>query len=206
MTTTLVIASDNPGKQAEMLRLLPPGFRVMTAREAGVALPAETGSTFEENATLKAVHTAASSGHYAIGDDSGLEVDALHGAPGVYSARYAGEPSDPVKNIEKLLRELDELPDAQRSARFRCSIVLASPGGETFQAQGVVEGTIGRKPRGSNGFGYDPVFIIASGRTFAEIDAEEKDAISHRGHALRALIPAILRIADNNEMNDDHNE
>lgn len=206
MSTTIVIASDNTGKQAEMLRLLPPGFRVITARDAGVTLPPETGSTFEQNATLKAVHTAKLSGHFAIGDDSGLEVDALDGSPGVHSARYAGEPVDPAKNIEKLLRALVAVPDKQRSARFRCSIVLASPSGETYQAMGVIDGRIGREPRGTNGFGYDPVFIISSGQTFAEIDADDKDAMSHRGQALRALVPTILQIAGDNEMNNDDNQ
>ncbi|MGE3797808.1 MAG: RdgB/HAM1 family non-canonical purine NTP pyrophosphatase [Thermomicrobiales bacterium] len=196
MSRTLVIASDNTGKQAEMVRLLPEGFTVVVAREAGVTLPPETGTTFEENALLKALHTAEQSGHYAIGDDSGLEVDALGGEPGVYSARYAGEPSNSARNIAKLLRAMHDVPDDQRTARFRCAIVLAGPDGSTVTEEGVVEGHIGRSPRGSDGFGYDPIFVASDGRTFAEISAHEKDTMSHRGQALRKLIPAIMAISE----------
>ncbi|MBI4688738.1 MAG: XTP/dITP diphosphatase [Nitrospirae bacterium] len=146
----------------------------------------EDGKTFEENAVKKAIAVSKHAGMPALSDDSGLEVDALNKAPGVLSARYAGEEADDRKNVEKLLREMINKED--RTARFVCCITLAFPHGEIKTFMGYCEGRIGEKPKGSNGFGYDPVFYPEGyNRTFAEIGDEEKDALSHRGTALRKL-------------------
>lgn len=147
----------------------------------------EDGITFEENAVKKALQIFKCTKMTAIADDSGLEVDALKGAPGVYSARYAGEPSDDFANSRKLLDEIKDVPDEERGARFVCCIALAEPDGvKTFI--GYVKGRIGREPRGVNGFGYDPLFFPEGhDRTFAEMDDTEKNAISHRAEALREL-------------------
>jgi XTP/dITP diphosphohydrolase len=147
----------------------------------------EDGITFEENAVKKAIQIFKCTKMTAIADDSGLEVDALKGAPGVYSARYAGEPSDDFANSRKLLDELKDIPDEGQGARFVCCIALAGPDGvKTFI--GYVKGRIGREPRGMNGFGYDPVFFPdGHDRTFAEMDDTEKNEISHRAMALKEL-------------------
>ncbi|MBI4687282.1 MAG: XTP/dITP diphosphatase [Nitrospirae bacterium] len=148
----------------------------------------EDGETFEENAVKKAKTIAERTCITAIADDSGLEVDALGGAPGVFSARYAGEPSDDKKNVEKLLNEMANIPDEKRKARFVCCIAIASPEGEINTFLGYVEGIIGREPKGENGFGYDPVFYPEGhNRTFAEMSGDEKNAMSHRGRAIRQL-------------------
>ncbi|HJZ88408.1 MAG TPA: RdgB/HAM1 family non-canonical purine NTP pyrophosphatase [Polyangia bacterium] len=156
----------------------------------------ETGASFEDNAVLKARAVAAASGHWALGDDSGLEVDALGGAPGVHSARYAGQPCDDAANNAKLLAALREVPAEKRSARFRCVLALASPEGELHTASGVCEGRIGWAPRGSGGFGYDPLFEVAGqgGRTMAELLLEEKNRLSHRARALAALRPLLAAL------------
>ncbi|MBX3069710.1 MAG: RdgB/HAM1 family non-canonical purine NTP pyrophosphatase [Thermomicrobiales bacterium] len=195
MSTTIVLASNNPGKLKELARILPAGFEVSTIGDFGIELPPETGLTFEENAQIKAQYAARETGHLAIGDDSGLEVDALDGAPGVYSARYAGEPPSDNRNTAKLLAALLDVPASNRTARFRCAIVLAAPNGATLVKHGSIEGIIGFEKRGSNGFGYDPVFAIPDGRSFAELSPGEKDDMSHRGRALRALIPEIAAFA-----------
>ena len=146
----------------------------------------EDGETFEENAVKKAVTIAHCTGRPALADDSGLEVSALIGAPGTLSARYAGEPADDRKNIEKLLRVMHFIE--KRDARFVCCIAFAVPGGEVRIFHGYIQGSIGKEPRGSQGFGYDPVFYpMGSDRTFAEMRDEEKDALSHRGRALMAF-------------------
>lgn len=151
----------------------------------------ETGTTFEENSRLKAVAIARCTGLWALADDSGLEVDALHGAPGVYSARYAGEGANDQKNVEKLLRALEGVPAGQRTARFRAVITLAGPEGDEKNIkafEGAAEGAIGTAPEGENGFGYDPVFYPEGhGRTFAQMPPAEKDSMSHRGKALEKL-------------------
>lgn len=148
----------------------------------------EDGKTFEENAVKKARAVSRHINMPALADDSGLEVYALDGAPGVLSARYAGENADDRKNTEKLLNEMRSVPDGKRGARFACCIALALPGGKTETFIGYSEGSIGREPKGSNGFGYDPVFYPAgSKRTFAEMADAEKDSLSHRGAALKKL-------------------
>lgn len=194
MTPILVVASSNPGKIAEIRRLLPEGISILLAGELGIALPPETGSSFRENAEIKATVVSQASGQFAVADDSGLEVDALAGMPGVRSARYSGEGATDARNIDKLLHELAAVPDSQRSARFRCAISLAHPDGSVQTVEGACEGSIGHEPRGQCGFGYDPVFRVPGGRSFAEMTAEEKDAISHRGKALRAMAPLLRAI------------
>jgi len=154
----------------------------------------ETGLSFVENAILKARFAAEASGLPAIADDSGLEVDALHGAPGIYSARYAGEPADDEANNRKLLRELENVADTERTARYRCAMAYLrwpqDPAPIVCQASW--DGRIGRAPRGSGGFGYDPLFVVeGSSRTAAEFDPAEKNRVSHRGLALRALVTAL---------------
>ena len=165
---------------------------------AGVALPdeidvRETGTTFEDNARIKAAALGGALGLLAVADDSGLEVDALDGAPGVYSARFAGAHATDQDNVELLLRKLEALAPAPRTARFVTVALARWPDGAEVVARGEVEGVITASPRGAGGFGYDPVFVPVpgDGRTFAEMAPEEKHAISHRGRAFRALVPTI---------------
>jgi len=153
----------------------------------------EDGKTFEENAIKKASHVSKYTGMVAIADDSGLEVDALDGAPGILSARYAGESADDRANIDKLLNEMRDIPPERRDARFACCIAIAFPDGEVKSFYGYIKGRIGMEPRGKNGFGYDPVFYPEGyDRTFAEMSDIEKNAISHRARALRALQRFLL--------------
>lgn len=193
MTGDLVLASANPKKAAELARLLEGlSLRILRPEEAG-GLPAvvEDGETFAANAAKKAISAARASGRWALADDSGLCVDALGGAPGVRSARYAGEPADDARNNAALLRALEGTAD--RRARFVCSIALADPSGDVaLRVEESVEGTILEAPRGRGGFGYDPLFFYPPlGRTFAELPPAEKDAVSHRGRALRSLRSAL---------------
>lgn len=192
----VVVASSNEGKVREIRHVLEPlGWEVVRASDVGrEALEVdETGETFLENALIKARAYAAAFGCPALADDSGLEVDALGGAPGVRSARYAGEPTDDAANNAKLLAELKDVPAAERTARFRCVMALVWPDGRVLAADGVCEGSIGFEPRGTGGFGYDPLFLpyAAPGKTMAELSPDEKSAISHRGAALRALRDAL---------------
>lgn len=187
----IVVATRNKKKLEELNRMLGGlGIKILGLGSfPECAEVEETGSTFEENARLKAVHAALFTGRYALADDSGLEVDALHGAPGVYSARYAGPQANDKSNLEKLLKELGETPEDKRGARFRAVLVLADAAGRVAAVfDGKVEGSIGFKPAGENGFGYDPVFYPAGHvRTFAQMSAAEKDSMSHRGRALEEL-------------------
>ncbi len=155
----------------------------------------ETGSTLEENARIKASALADALGLLAVADDTGLEVDALQGAPGVYSARYAGEQASYADNVDKLLRELEGVYPALRTARFATVAIARGPDGDEVVARGEVEGLVAAAPRGDRGFGYDPVFvpIEGDGRSFAEMTPEEKHAVSHRGRAFRALATAWAR-------------
>ncbi len=184
-----LIASHNMKKRAELARILAPlGITVLTAEEAGVALTEveETGTTFEENALLKARSGAKESSLPCVADDSGLCVDYLRGAPGVYSARYAGEHGNDYKNIQRLLEELQGVPDEKRTARFVSAAVCVFPDGREIVCRGECEGKIGFEIRGRGGFGYDPVFMVGS-KSFGELSPEEKDTLSHRGKALRQL-------------------
>jgi XTP/dITP diphosphohydrolase len=192
----LVLASANPDKAAEIAAVLGGSLDAeLVPRPADVPDVVEDGATLLDNARLKARALVAATGEAAVADDTGLEVDALGGAPGVYSARYAGEDATYADNVAKLLAELGSLPEAggTRSARFRTVALAAFPDGTEVWAEGVVEGTITAGGRGDGGFGYDPVFVPAGGdgRTFAEMKPEEKHDISHRGRAFRALADAL---------------
>lgn len=184
-----LIATHNLKKRDELQRILAPlGIHVLTADEAGVDLTdvEETGTTFEENALLKARSGAKEGNMPCIADDSGLCVDALDGAPGVYSARYAGEHGNDAKNNEKLLKELSDVPPEKRTAQFVSCVACVFPDGRELTVQGEVKGVIGYEPKGENGFGYDPLFYVGE-RSFAQFTSAEKDAVSHRGNALRGL-------------------
>ena len=189
MKRKIVFATANPGKLREAAEILGENFEIVSAAAAGVPddIP-ETGTTLQENSLIKADHIWRKTGLDCFADDTGLEVDALGGAPGIHTARYAGEGKDLNANIDKLLRELDRIPDAPRTARFRTSVALVL-GGEHFFFDGIMEGAIARGRHGHGGFGYDPVFQPegCGGLTAAEISEEEKNAISHRGKALRAM-------------------
>ena len=194
---TVIVATGNAGKLAEIRHALEPtGWVFTTAAELEVDAPEveETGATFEENALLKARAYRDIFGMPALADDSGLEVDALGGLPGVRSARYAGETAKDADNNAKLLPELADATDDRRTARFRSVAALVGTDGSETVASGACEGAIGREPHGSGGFGYDPLFLPAAapGRTMAELSMEEKNAISHRGRALRALRDRLL--------------
>jgi XTP/dITP diphosphohydrolase len=196
----LVLASANPDKAREITAILSAALPVtLLARPADVPDVVEDGETLLDNARLKARALAAATGTAAVADDTGLEVDALGGAPGVYSARYAGEDATYADNVAKLLRELAGLADGggSRRARFRTVALVAFPDGAEVWAEGTVEGTISSEARGSHGFGYDPVFVPGGGegRTFAEMRVEEKDAVSHRGRAFRALASRLAERA-----------
>lgn len=189
MNSTLVVATHNPGKAREFAKLLSGLPLEVVGLDAfpPAPVPEETGTTFAENALLKARDAFATTGCLAVADDSGLAVDALDGAPGVYSARYAGEPADDRANLAKLLDELRDLPAERRTARFVCVLALVGPHGENLFT-GTCEGILFDAPRGTGGFGYDPIFVpIGHDRTFAEMTAEEKAALSHRGTAVREL-------------------
>lgn len=191
----VVLATGNAGKLREMREILAPWHvAVHSLAEFTQAAADETGLTFVENALLKARFAAAASGLPAIADDSGLEVDALRGAPGIRSARYAGPGADDQANNARLLRELERVADADRTARYRCAMVyLRWPEDPApIVAQAAWEGRIGRAARGAGGFGYDPLFLVEDGtRTAAELAADEKNRRSHRGQALRGLVAAL---------------
>jgi XTP/dITP diphosphohydrolase len=189
-STPLLIGSNNPDKARELARLLEglPWDVKSLGDYAPVEEPEETGATCEENAALKAAYYGKAFAVACAADDTGLEVDALNGAPGVYSARYAGEACSYADNNAKMLAELAEVPEADRTARFVCCAAFYAPGRDVYVVRGVVEGTITTASRGSNGFGYDPLFVPAGGsRTFAEMTPEEKQSISHRGRAFTKL-------------------
>ncbi len=183
----LLIATHNPGKRDEIERILKPlGVNVVLPDEMGIDLPQvdETGETFEQNAMLKAVSGCSFSGMPCISDDSGLCIDALNGAPGVYTARYGGEDLPFPEKIKKLLDEMADVPSDKRSARFVCCVCCVFPDGTRITSRGECEGSIAYKASGTTGFGFDPVFVV-DGRSFSEFSDEEKDNVSHRGKALR---------------------
>ncbi len=197
----LIAATNNAHKLVEFKRILEPlGFTVLSQKEAGIHVEAEeTGTTFEENAYLKAKAVYDASGLPTVADDSGIAVDALNGAPGVYSARYGGPGLNDVDRYEKLLHEMGGVPDEKRTARFVCAISLILSSDQVFGFTGVCEGKIGYGPRGENGFGYDPIFMVGDKST-AELPPEEKDKISHRGQALRKM-EQMLSAMQNGETN-----
>ncbi|MFB5662913.1 XTP/dITP diphosphatase [Alteribacillus sp. HJP-4] len=185
---TIVIATKNEGKIREFRELLKGKAEVKSLLDIKMADIEETGVTFEENAALKAEAVMKTFGFPAAADDSGLEVDALQGGPGVYSARYAGPEKDDKANINKLLHELDGAPSEERTARFVCAIAVAVPDKETLVVRGTCEGRIAEAEKGTGGFGYDPVFFVPEkNKTMAELTPEEKNAISHRYEALKKL-------------------
>ena len=186
---TFLIATHNMKKRDELLRILSPlGIDVVTAEQIGkdISDVEETGETFYDNALLKARSGCDESGMVCIADDSGLEVDFLDGAPGVYSARFAGEHGNDDKNIEKLLLLLKDVPYEKRTARFVSVVCCVFPDGKIISSRGECEGKIGFEKRGSGGFGYDPVFMVGE-KSFSELTAAEKDKLSHRGKALAAI-------------------
>jgi XTP/dITP diphosphohydrolase len=189
----VALATANPGKVREVRAILA-GVDV-TPPEPGWDPPEETGATYRENALLKARSHGAYAGTPTLADDSGIEVDALGGGPGPRSARFAGPAASDEENLATLIESLRGVPKERRTARYRCVAVLVVPKGEETVAEGIVEGRLILDPRGSGGFGYDPVFVPdGEDRTMAELDPEEKRLISHRGKAFRALLPAIERL------------
>lgn len=198
MPRAIVFASSNPHKVDEVRAILASSAIEIVGLERAIPEPVEDADTFEGNAAIKALYYARATGMVCLADDSGLEVDALGGRPGVLSARYAGVGSNRAErdaaNNAKLLRELEGVPEAKRTARFVCAMALAEPpskhhpGGQILATtRGTFEGRIGLEQRGTNGFGYDPLLVIADGRTSADLSADEKNARSHRGAAARAM-------------------
>jgi len=187
----MVLATGNAGKAREIQAILGAGYEVLLQSALGVESVEETGLTFEENALLKARYASAATGLPALADDSGLEVDALQGAPGVRSARYAGADATDGQNVQRLLDAMAAVPDGHRQARFRCAVawVRSADDPQPLLATGAWEGSIAHEPRGTLGFGYDPVFIDQeSGCSAAEMPPGQKNRLSHRGQALRALV------------------
>jgi len=195
----LVLATRNEGKIRELAALLEPyGFEVLSLNsfpELGEIV--EDGATFKENAIIKATAVAKHTGLLALADDSGLEVDALGGAPGVYSSRFAGEGKDDLANNRKLLELLAGVPAERRTARFQCVVALAWPDGSWRTSTGTCEGIITESPRGEGGFGYDPLFYVPEyGKTFAELDIAIKNKISHRAKALAGAVDILSKLKD----------
>jgi XTP/dITP diphosphohydrolase len=194
----VLLATRNAGKLAELRRMLEGGPVEVLGLADVPAFPdaPETGATFAENALAKARDAAAATGLPAVADDSGLAVDALNGMPGVLSARWAGRHGDDEANLQLVLAQLADVPDERRGAAFVCAAALVAPGGREIVVHGEWPGRIIRAPRGTNGFGYDPIFVPdGEARTSAELTPQEKDAASHRGRALRALLPHLRELA-----------
>lgn len=194
----LVLATENRHKGEEIRSiLLNGGLRIEIKTLAdfpNVKLPPETGTTYRENAIQKALTVAKGTGHWALGDDSGLEVDALNGAPGLYSARFAGEGATYADNRKKLLGLLGTLPDEKRGAQFVCTIALASPEGRIEIVESGVKGRIAQSESGEEGFGYDPIFFLPAFRkTFSDLSPSDKNKMSHRGQAVRAALEILKR-------------
>jgi len=199
MSTRLLLATRNAGKLAELRRLLEsavPGVEVIGLRDVEEYPEApETGATFEENALLKAREAARFTGLPAVADDSGITVDALNGMPGVLSARWSGRHGDDAANTALLLGQLADVPDERRGGAFVCAAALVTPDGAEHVLERQWRGTVVREPRGTNGFGYDPVFVPEGLEVFfAELAPAEKDALSHRGQAFAALVPVLAQV------------
>jgi XTP/dITP diphosphohydrolase len=190
----VVVASTNPGKAREFSALLPAGTRILTLRDLDLEAPEESGTSFAENAAMKAVQTSTRTPHFVIADDSGLVVDALSGEPGVRSARYAGEPSNDERNRQLVLTRMADVPTDRRAARFCCAISVACRGVVLAKAFGVCEGSVATVSRGSHGFGYDPIFLLPDGRTMAEVTPDEKNRISHRARAFQQIAPRLAHM------------
>jgi len=187
----LLVATSNRGKAKEFRDLLPAELEVVTLTDLGLPSPVENGTTFAENARLKAIAAASASGMITMADDSGLVVDALDGAPGLYSARFAGPDGNDAANRQKLLGLLEGKPERERTARFIAVVVVASANSVIAEATGIVEGHVGHDERGQHGFGYDPIFLLPDSRTMAELDPVEKNRTSHRALATIQLLPVL---------------
>lgn len=190
----LLVATGNPGKLKEIRRLLADSAVQVVGLDAYPELPevVEDGDSFAANACKKAQQMAAATGCLTLADDSGLVVEALGGAPGVISARYAGEPGDDEANNRKLMQALRDVPDDRRQAAFHCVMALAEPGGRCRTFEGRIAGMLLREPRGEGGFGYDPYFLVPEyGKTTSELPLDIKNRISHRGQALRKVLPVL---------------
>lgn len=192
----LVLATGNRGKIHELRQLLGDSWKLQGMAEFDAIAAEETGSTFEENAVLKAEAIRDQTGLASLADDSGLVVDALSGAPGIYSARYAGPDSNDAANRAQLLSNMASFQAGFRDCRFVCVIALAIPGRQTMTVRAACEGTVGLQEVGSNGFGYDSLFVLPDGRTMAQLDAIEKNSISHRGQAMRLMVPMLQDVLD----------
>lgn len=195
----LLVATGNPGKLKEIRRILAGSPIEVLGLDAFPDLPevVEDGDTFEANARKKAIEMAEGSGCLTLADDSGLVVDALNGAPGVISARYAGEDGDDEANNRKLMQVMQDVPDDQRQAAFHCVMALAEPGGRCRTFDGNIKGRLLREPRGEGGFGYDPYFLVPEyGKTTSELSLDIKNRISHRGSALRKVLPVLQEYFD----------
>lgn len=197
MVPTLLLATSNPGKRREMEALLAGMALVVTFGDLGLPSPAEVGTTFAENARIKASFGADATGLPTLADDSGLDVDALEGAPGVFSARYAGQHATDAMNRAKLLANLESVPADHRGARFHAAVAIALPGRIVDVFEATCEGSIARDERGDHGFGYDPVFALPDGRRMAELDPSEKNRISHRAQAIELALPTLRRVLIN---------
>ncbi len=196
MNQKLLLATNNKNKVREYRSLIEGiPYELVTPAETGITTEVdEVGESLEENARLKATFLAAESGLLAIADDSGLEVDALGGEPGIRSSRYAGEDATDNDRVEYLLARMKDVPEGKRSARFRCVIALATPGGKVEYCSGECRGTITFKPKGDQNFGYDPIFYVPElGKTMAELSLEEKNSISHRGKAARKVVELLKK-------------
>lgn len=189
----LILATTNQGKIDELRHLFGDAFQILGMDDFQITPAEETGTSFEENAILKAKAVSNQTGLVALADDSGLEVDALGGAPGVYSARYAGPDANDAANRALLLRDMNAIDPGSRSCRFVCVIALAIPGRATISVRGTCEGIVGRQEVGSNGFGYDSLFVLPDGRTMAQLEPSEKSQISHRAHAVKRIEPILRR-------------
>lgn len=191
----IIVASGNPHKIEEIKVILAPlGYNIKSMKEMGIDMDIqEDGQDFEENALIKARTLAAITNEIVLADDSGLEVEILNNAPGIYSARYAGEHGNDRANNLKLLRKLKNVPEGKRGARFYCAVAMVYPEGKEIVVNGECKGIIGIEPKGNGGFGYDPLFYIPQlGKTYAQLDSEEKNSISHRSKALGMLKKVLL--------------
>ncbi|KQR10277.1 RdgB/HAM1 family non-canonical purine NTP pyrophosphatase [Cellulomonas sp. Leaf334] len=201
MSARLVLATHNAHKVGELRAILAPVLpgldpaSVVGARDVDAPEPVEDGVTFTENALIKARALAAFTGLPAVADDSGLSVDVLGGAPGIFSARWAGRHGDDAANLALLLAQLADIAEPHRSARFVCAAALVTPDGFEHVETGTLEGVLATEPRGAGGFGYDPILVpVGETRSCAELTPSEKNAISHRGTAFRALVPTLVRV------------
>ncbi|HZW83907.1 MAG TPA: XTP/dITP diphosphatase [Candidatus Deferrimicrobium sp.] len=195
----ILLATNNQGKVRELVKLLGDlPFNVLSLQDfPEIGEIEEDGETFADNALIKARTAAGISRLLTLADDSGLEVDALEGRPGVHSARFAGEPKDDSENNAKLLELLRDVPAEQRTARFKSVIAVVAPSGEEYLTEGACEGVIGFTPKGTEGFGYDPLFFVTEfDKSFSELTLEEKNSISHRGKALRAALEILRKLAN----------